>query len=151
MKKKLYELSFLIVFAFCLWVTEASADNLKRLNIYKKNQEVVQYYVDIADTYDKQKMGLMYVKKMPKNQGMFFIYGKERNVGIWMKNTFIPLDIIFIDKNGIITEIVQRPDTRSRTTTTSNEPSKYVLEINLGEAKRNDIQVGDFVSLSKQQ
>lgn len=133
-----------------MWVAKASADNLKKLNIYKKNQEVVQYYVDIADTYDKQKMGLMYVKQMPKNQGMLFIYSKERKIGIWMKNTFIPLDIVFIDKNGIITEIVQRPDTRSRTTTISKEPSKYVLEINLGEAKRNNINVGDFVSLSKQ-
>lgn len=149
MKRHVLNFSFLISFTFFLCVTEASAEKLRQLNVFKKNQEVVHYKVNIADTYEKQKMGLMYVGQLPEDQGMFFIYNQERKIGIWMKNTFIPLDIVFIDKNGVITEIVERPDTRSRKSTISQKPSKYVLEINLGETKKQGIQVGDKVLLAQ--
>ena len=121
----------LIVFLLICCVGIAFADSPLEITIEKQNLETTTFYVDVANTHDKRALGLMYVNSLPQDKGMLFIYDKENKVSMWMKNTFIPLDMIFIDENGTITEIVERSDTRSRSTTVSSKPTKYVLEINL--------------------
>lgn len=137
----------LICFLLICFVGVAFADSPLEISIEKQNSETTTFYVDVANTYDKRKRGLMYVSSLPKDKGMLFINDKESKVSMWMKNTFIPLDMIFIDEKGTITEIVERPDTRSRVTTISSNPTKYVLEINLGESTKRGIKVGDKVKL----
>lgn len=130
-------------------LTVSFPGTLQSLTIQKQNDDVVNYNVDVADTPYERKRGLMYVESIAKNEGKLLVFDKEDTVSIWMKNTFIPLDIVFIDKNGCVTEIVERPDTLSEATTSGKKPSKYVLEINLGEAKKQGIGVGDKILLSQ--
>ena len=134
---------FLLMCCLCV----AFSDSPFEITIEKQNSETTTFYVDLANTFDKRERGLMYVSSLPQDKGMLFIYDKESRVSMWMKNTFIPLDMIFIDKKGTITEIVERPDTRSRVTTISSKPIKYVLEINLGESTKRGIKVGDRVKI----
>ena len=136
-----------IIFLLMCCVGIAFTDSLVEITIEKQNLETTTFHVDVANTHDKRALGLMYVNSLPQDKGMLFIYDQESKVSMWMKNTFIPLDMIFIDEKGTITEIIERPDTRSRVTTISSNPTKYVLEINLGESTKRGIKVGDRIKL----
>ena len=136
----------LTVFMSC--VDADQSKKLYSLDIKKQNSEIVSFDVHLADTYEERKMGLMFVKELPRNQGMLFIYEKEQKVSMWMKNTVIPLDMVFISESGLITQIVKRDDVLSTRSSISKQPVKYVLEINLGETKKQGIQINDQISFS---
>src|SRR5690606_33396916 len=93
-------------------------------------------------------MGLMHREHLLKEHGMYFIFGEEVWRSFWMKNTLIPLDMIFIDSDGVIVHIVKnaQPCQRERCLTyPSKVPAKYVLEIGGGESTALGIDVGDTV------
>lgn len=101
--------------------------------------------VKLAKTEQEQAKGLMYISKLPKDQGMLFCYPKEDILSFWMKNTKIPLSIAFIDKNK---EIIQIEDLQpgDETATNSNNPAKWALEVNQGWFQDNKISKGDKIS-----
>lgn len=88
----------------------------------------------------------MFVKHMNKNQGMLFVYEKAKVIPIWMKNTYIPLDIIWIGKDNKIIDI-QTGTPLSEKILFPNGSAHYVLELNEGETQRNKATIGTSVFL----
>lgn len=99
----------------------------------------------LADTSARQTQGLMFVKKMPADRGMLFLQSQPREMSMWMKNTFIPLDMLFIGPNRRIINIAANTEPHSLKTLSSQGPVIAVLELNGGETARRDIRVGDEV------
>lgn len=87
------------------------------------------FSVGIAETDEKHEKGLMYCKKMEKNQGLFFIFDSDRERFFWMKNTTIELAVIFIDRDFNVVA-VRRGVPLSKTTLHSMKPVRFVLEVN---------------------
>lgn len=96
-----------------------------------------KYKVEIADTPEKQEKGLMGRKSLPENQGMLFIYDEPQDLSYWMKDTFIPLDIIFIDDDMEVVSVKQGQP-MSEEPITENDV-QYVLEVN----SNSGIEEGD--------
>ena len=87
----------------------------------------------------------MFVKEMADSQGMLFIYGVTRPVSFWMKNTYIPLDMIFIDKRGVVKKVHANAVPHDTTSISSDVPIRSVLEINGGLAEKLGIVPGTLV------
>lgn len=105
-------------------------------------------YVDIADTPYKQSQGLMFVKSMPDNKGMLFKFDKNQVLNFWGENTFIPLDIAFIDDDGFIKKIT-KISPMSRSAISSDVPCKMAIEANDNFFKNNRITIGDKIEIVK--
>ena len=108
--------------------------------------------VEIADTPSERSKGLMFREKLPIDQGMLFIFPEEDERGFWMKNTLIPLDMIFIDSKGEIVnveEAVPEPNTSDEDLKIyrSGEPAKYVIETNSSFTERKNVEEGDRVEI----
>jgi len=101
--------------------------------------------VEIADTPAKRQIGLMYRKHLASNAGMLFIFPKALPVRFWMKNTEIPLDMIFADGRGRIIGIVADAAPYSEKLLAVEGDSKYVLEVNAGFCKRYGVKAGDYL------
>ena len=96
-----------------------------------------QYKVELAETEAEKEEGLQGIKKLPNDQGMLFVYDKPQTVGFWMKDTLIPLDIIFIDEDQEVISIYQgKPEDK---TIVEEDNVKYVLEVN----QNSGIEEGD--------
>ena len=98
-----------------------------------------------ADNYSREK-GLMERDSMPGDHGMVFVFDDESKRSFWMHNTRIPLDILFLDSNGSVVSIhTMKPYDES--TTPSDKPAKYVIELNAGEAAACGVKVGDQLTV----
>ena len=118
--------------------------------IYSTNSEIM-VNVEVADTPQKQSQGLMSRENLKLDHGMLFIFDDESILSFWMKDTLIPLDMIFVDETFRIINVVDNalpcniepcPDY------SSEKPAKYVLEVNAGFVETNDIEAGDFISIN---
>jgi uncharacterized membrane protein (UPF0127 family) len=107
---------------------------------------VRSFSVELARTERAIDRGLMYRKSLPDGHGMLFDFGREQPIEMWMKNTFIPLDMIFIDGDGRIRSIAENTKPLSRRLISSRGRVRAVLEINAGTARRLGIAPGDRVS-----
>ena len=103
------------------------------------------FSVEIAATTATRERGLMDRRFMPMDRGMLFEFERDEPVAFWMKNTYIPLDMIFIARNGAVTRIVDRAEPLSETTIPSGGPCAAVLELNGGVAAEIGVKVGDLV------
>ena len=92
---------------------------------------------------DAQARGLMHVRELGPWEGMLFVYGDERPRSMWMKNTLIPLDMLFIRADGSISSIASDTEPQSLASIRSREPVRYVLELNAGVSDRLNIVPGD--------
>ncbi|MCK5931465.1 MAG: DUF192 domain-containing protein [Fulvimarina manganoxydans] len=101
--------------------------------------------VEIADTDEERRTGLMFREEMAADHGMLFVFDETRMVSMWMENTLIPLDMLFIGEDGTIRTIGRNAKPLSRDIISSKEPVRYVLELNGGAAARLGIAVGDKV------
>lgn len=99
---------------------------------------------EIADTLEKQQLGLMHRKTLPENSGMIFVYSHDSRKSFWMKNTSIPLSIAYIAKDGTIKEIYDMEPLSTRTTD-SKFSVRYALEVNKGAFEKHGIKPGDKV------
>lgn len=102
--------------------------------------------VEMARTPEQLAFGLMFRRSLPANAGMLFDYGRPQVVAMWMKNTFIPLDMVFIDEKGVVAHIAQRAVPQSLRTISSITPVRAVLELNGGTVARLKIEKGDRVN-----
>ena len=108
------------------------------------------FAVEIADTQEKQALGLMFRDEMPADQGMLFIFPNEAPRSFWMKNTRIPLDIMYFDKDlNMVSISADTPPCRvSRCPSyPSIAPAKYVLELNAGIASELGVGPGDRLTI----
>lgn len=115
------------------------------LTILKENGEKVKFNIELAETPEKKRTGLMFRTEMAENAGMLFDFGKTAPVTMWMKNTFISLDMIFISENGKILGIAKRTIPKSEKLIFSPAPARGVLEINGGTADKLGIKNGDII------
>lgn len=102
-----------------------------------------QFTIWIAETQQQHWQGLMWVQRLPPDYGMLFLYPEVAQISMWMKNTFVPLDMVFIDQGGRILRIHENAVPHSEEFIYSEVKVAGVLEILGGEAKRRGIQIGD--------
>jgi len=104
----------------------------------------------VVNTKKSRNKGLMFRKqKLKKDEGMLFDFKKPQQISLWMKNTFIPLDAIFIHENGKILDLKENLKPKSKKSVSSNVDSKFVLEVNANTIQKNNIRIGDFINLKK--
>jgi uncharacterized protein len=112
----------------------------------KKNRaQIVQIDIEIADTPHELTTGLMHRRSIPKTAGMLFIFDRSQLLFFWMKDTYIPLDIIFIDENMQILRIQKNVKPLSEKLIPSLRNAKYVVEVNAGFCDEQSIEVGDYI------
>ena len=103
------------------------------------------FTVEVAETEDQLHQGLMFRDALAEDAGMLFLLGKEEEASFWMRNTFLPLDMLFIARNGRITNIHRNAPPGSTAIISSTEPVIAVLEVNAGITARLGIRGGDQV------
>lgn len=104
--------------------------------------------VKIADTIESQARGLMFVKSLPHDCGMLFVFSSNRKLSFWGENTFIPLDIAFVNDKGRVVNI-EAISPLSKRSISSSSPCKYAVEANLGFFQSNGIRPGDMMVFNK--
>ena len=104
-----------------------------------------EFQIWTASTQQQQMQGLMFVRDLPAERGMLFVEERPRVATMWMKNTYIPLDMLFIDTRGKVVRIIPMTKPFSLDILSSLTPIKAVLELRGGEAARRNIRVGDAV------
>ena len=140
----------LIALVGCLFVLEsrhAVSDTIfpqSEILIVSKSGEH-KFVVDVATTMAQRQVGLMYRKKMARNRGMMFDFGEEQLIAMWMKNTLIPLDMLFVDKTGRILQIERATTPLSLETIAGRRPAMSVIELNAGLTTELGISEGDQV------
>jgi uncharacterized membrane protein (UPF0127 family) len=103
------------------------------------------FQVEVADTPAKSELGLMYRKEMAKDHGMIFDFGPPKETTMWMKNTFIPLDMVFFDTDGTVLTIVESARPQSLRLIDPGMPVRGVIELDAGVVKELGIKPGDKV------
>ena len=121
------------------------AAELQPLEIATKSGVQV-FAVEMATTPEEQAKGLMFRRNLPEGQGMLFDFHQEQPASFWMKNTYIPLDMIFIRADGRILRIAENTVPLSEALVTSGGPVRAVLEVNAGTARKLGIAAGDRVA-----
>ena len=135
-----------IVSLFLMYnLCEVSASVKSELSIITSNGSKHNFLVEVAKTEEEKKIGLMFRKTLAKNAGMLFLYKREALRLMWMKNTFIPLDILFIDKKGVIKRVVKRTIPHSLATISSRQSVLAVLELRGGITSSLEIKQGDRI------
>jgi hypothetical protein len=104
------------------------------------------FTVEMARTDEERQKGLMFRKEMPEGTGMLFDFKPDQNVSMWMRNTYIPLDMLFINGDGTIRRIAENTEPMSERTIPSGGPVRGVFEVIAGTAKKLGIKAGDKVA-----
>ncbi|MGO4570888.1 DUF192 domain-containing protein [Microvirga sp. 2TAF3] len=124
------------------------AQALETLSISPQGGQRQTFQVEVARNDADRAQGLMYRRSMPANQGMLFDFGRVEPVAMWMQNTYLPLDMLFIRPDGTIARIAANTEPLSTRTIPSGEPVLAVLELNAGTAARLGIKAGDRIEHS---
>jgi len=109
-----------------------------------------RFTVELAETRDRQALGLMFRESMPDDHGMLFLFPHEAKRSFWMKNTRIPLDIFYFDEDLALVSVSENtPPCRTQRCPNypSDGPAKYVLELNAGKAAELGVRPGDVLEL----
>lgn len=126
--------------------TAADNDGFPRSTLEIRSSQGRQLFtIRIADTPERQELGLMYETRLSADEGMLFPQDEPRVVSMWMKNTYIPLDMLFIDNHGRIVCLLANTAPQSLAILSCPKPVKAVLEIGGGESAERGIKVGDRV------
>lgn len=127
---------YLACFLFILIACVSEAQHVSIDFEAKNKRKISSIQAEIASTPSARALGLMYRKKMAETEGMLFIFPDEQIRSFWMKNTYISLDIIYLNANFEIISIVDNATPFSESPLSSNQPAQYVIEINAGLAKK---------------
>lgn len=149
----LHSFAALVLTSCCALLAHAQTQSLldlasfprSTLDVKRASGTTEHFSVWVASTPERQAQGLMFVRDLPAGEGMIFIHEPPRKASMWMKNTYIPLDMLFVGPDGRIVKIAAETRPHSLDTISSGESVKAVIEIGGGEAKRLRIAVGDRV------
>ena len=117
-----------------------SADEIKINNLLSN--------IEVASNPNDRRKGLMFRKSLPEDHGMFFVWEYRKRQCMWMRNTYIPLNVAYIDSKGKILEIYEMLPL-SEDSICSKKRVKYALEVNLDWFKRNNVKVGDQIDITE--
>jgi hypothetical protein len=130
----------------------SGAARAQQLATFSKSKLVIEtakgkfpFDIELALTPPQMEQGLMFRRSLAADAGMLFDYGDPQPIAMWMKNTLIPLDMVFIGKDGRIVDFRERAVPMSLDTIEPKVPARAVLEVNAGTAQRLGLQVGDTV------
>jgi len=137
--------AFFAALAFLAAVPVARAASVQPLEIATKSGVHV-FSVEMATTEEEKQNGLMWRKELPDGKGMLFDFSPEQQISMWMKNTYIPLDMIFIRADGRILRIAENTEPLSTKIISSGGLARGVLEVIAGTAQKYGIQPGDRVA-----
>lgn len=134
------------LFSLCLLAGLAMAEVVfekTSLTIEGTQGKKAVFTVELAITDEQRMQGLMHRESMPEDHGMLFDFGETRPVMMWMKNTILPLDMLFLDELGVVRHIKQGAVPFSESLIFSGGPVRYVLELNAGRVKHLGLAIGD--------
>jgi hypothetical protein len=142
--QSLLVLSFVSLFLFsgCTWF-----GNGEKQIVFKTESGTNTYKVEVADEKEERNLGLMNRESLDENKGMIFIYEEEIKPAFWMKNTLIPLDMIFMDKDfKVVDYFVNVPPCKEDPCAhyIPNNNSQYIVELNAGQVGKMGLQRGDM-------
>lgn len=122
-----------------------------QLTFFKKasEKEILTIDIEIADNFRERSLGLMYRKKMSDNVGMLFIMEREEPQSFWMKNTYISLDILYLDKDLNIVTIQRDTQPLSMKSIPSYKKAKFVVEVLAGFCELHGIEEGDYIKYQR--
>ncbi len=149
-------MKFTAIVLSCLFLITACSE--KKDNKIKFDRDAIEiitnhgsnkFIVEVADTKEKTEHGLMFKKKMADNFGMIFDFGEETKTAFWMKNTYIPLDIIFTDNSGKIVWIYEKAEPMSEKLIAPPMLVRSALEVNAGLVRSLKIRIGNQIKYSK--
>lgn len=139
-------------------VTGEHDDETPRIHFYEQagggssdtgesDDVIASFWIELATTRSERSRGLMYRRNMADGWGMLFVYPGSAERSFWMKNTLIPLDMVFIGPDGRIVHVVESAEPMTRTPRPSKHPARYVLELQGGSAARHGLDVGQYMRL----
>ena len=145
--KKIFTIFLIIFLIGCGNVS----DNAHNKIFIDNGEKLIKVNVEIADDDEERENGLMFRQKLNENEGMFFIFDSEDFLIFWMKNTLIPLDIIFIDEDFEIVDVKYAMPCKEEPCELykSSKPAKYVLEVNENFTRKNGIKIGDNIRINQ--
>nr|WP_084731285.1 DUF192 domain-containing protein [Microvirga vignae] len=123
----------------------AYAQALEALSIVTQGGQRQNFHVEVARNDADRAQGLMFRRSMAPDRGMLFDFGRVEPVSMWMQNTYLPLDMLFIRPDGTIARIAANTEPLSTRTIPSGEPVVAVLELNAGTSAKLGIKPGDRI------
>ncbi len=149
-KKEKTEITLIVALAAIIFVliTGNDADKKASVTFPGKNVSIT---AEVADNPFSREKGLMFRQSLSQDSGMLFVFESPQELRFWMKNTLMPLDIIFVSENFTIMNVAEsaQPCSGYCPLYYSAAPAKYVVEANAGFARKNGITVGDMISIMK--
>jgi uncharacterized membrane protein (UPF0127 family) len=130
-----------------------SGNETVEANFYSSREKITSLELEVANSDEEREKGLMFRKNLSEGTGMVFVWNDSKERGFWMKNTYIPLDMIFVAENGTVLNVEEadpEPDTLppDLETYTSDGPALYVIETNKGFSESKGIEKGTQVVFS---
>ncbi|NMH60417.1 DUF192 domain-containing protein [Alteromonas ponticola] len=144
MKKRLFS-AIVLTAMLAVGIAQVSAENVE----FDAATVIIggdSYEVELAQSPEQRAQGLMFRKSLCNDCGMLFHFTPERRVGMWMKNTYIPLDVAFIDSDGVITDI-KAMQPHDLNTTMSSKVVAFSLEMNQGWFQQQGVKEGDTITI----
>lgn len=132
----------MLVMAMVLIASTGQAQFTQPQALLQRPQGEIRVLLELARSPQEMQRGLMFRKELDENAGMLFIYEKDGDHHFWMKNTYLPLDMLFISADGQVLGIVENAEPLSLESLSVGVPSRYVLELNAGYCRRHAIHVG---------
>lgn len=142
-------ISLIILIAFPIIVFFFYKKNPIKFETISLNIKNTDYKLEVAKSISQKSAGLSNRNSLCSNCGMIFIFSKNGIQPFWMKKTFIPLDMIWINSEGQVTDIVSANEINSTNIIQNTQPARYVIELNLNEAQKINLKIGDTIDLSK--
>ncbi len=141
--------TYIFIISTVLIALHANIANAESLQIVSaQNEPLCSFEIETADTPQAIEKGLMYRKQLAENSGMWFdlsIIPPHQPIAFWMKNTLIPLDILFIDEHNVIVDIKNNAQPQDTSLIFPIKRPTYALEINAGKAAVCNITIGDVI------
>lgn len=135
-------MKLILVILSCFFALSAKAEYF----VLQQQDTMKIFQTEVANTPEKRSLGLMYRKDIPDDYGMFFVFPQKKVVTMWMKNTYIPLEMLFLDENGKIIHIIKDAKPLDETLLSSEKPCSFVVEVKKGFCEKNNVQIGQVIA-----